>query len=66
MARYSNPARDREPRVLVPFTAREAQLAVEALRHVGREVFDGRPEEDVLCDASTAVSEALAAARIHP
>lgn len=62
MAFYSNPGRDREEKILVPFTRKEAEMAVEALRHVGREIFEDQPGEHILCDASTAVSEALAQA----
>ena len=57
---YSNRNREREATVLVPMTPREAEMAVEALRHVGREIFKDQPGEAILCDASTAVAEALA------
>ncbi len=46
---------------MVPMTEREARLSVDALRHVGREIFGDDPDGEVLCDASTAVREALAA-----
>ena len=48
-----------KPMVMVPMTVEEAELAIEALRHVGREIFDGSPKGERLSDASTAVSEAL-------
>lgn len=59
--RYGNAARSRERMVMVPMTEREARLSVDALRHVGREIFGDDPDGEVLCDASTAVREALAA-----
>lgn len=62
MSFYHNRNRAREPQILVPFTAREAEMAVEALRHVGRQVFEDQPGEEILCDASTAVSDAIARA----
>lgn len=60
---YHNLNRAREKQVLVPLTEKEAEMAVEALRHVGREIFEDSPGEEILCDASTAVSEALARVR---
>jgi hypothetical protein len=60
---YSNRNREREATVLVPLTPKEAEMAVEALRHVGREIFEDQPGEEILCDASTAVAEALAKTR---
>lgn len=60
MSFYYNSKRDREPKVLVPLTLKEAEMAVEALRHVGRQVFEDQPGEQVLCDASTAVADAIA------
>jgi hypothetical protein len=44
-------------------TPEEAELAVEALRHVGREIFEDSPKGERLQDASTAVAQALAARR---
>lgn len=63
MSHYYNPNRSREPQILVPLTLKEAEMAVEALRHVGRHVFEDQPGEQVLCDASTAVADALAKTR---
>jgi len=59
--RYANSARGREEMVMVPMTLQEARMSVDALRHVGREIFEDQPGGPVLCDASTAIREALAA-----
>lgn len=56
---YNDARRSSKPMVMVPMTVEEAELAVEALRHVGREIFEDSPKGDRLCDASTAVDEAL-------
>jgi hypothetical protein len=57
--RYLDFRRDAKRKIMVPMTLEEAALAVEALRHVGREIFEDRPEGERLKDASTAVQHAL-------
>jgi hypothetical protein len=56
---YYDPRRSSKPMVMVPMTREEAELAVEALRHVGRDVFQDDPRGERLKDASTAVATAL-------
>lgn len=60
---FHDPRRAAKATILVPMTPEEAELAVEALRHVGREIFEGSPKGERLQDASTAVAQALAARR---
>ncbi len=57
---YHDARRSSKPMIMVPLTVEEAELAVDALRHVGREIFEDDPKGDRLCDASTAVAQALA------
>jgi hypothetical protein len=60
---FHDPRRAAKATVLVPLTPEEAELAVEALRHVGREIFEDSPKGERLQDASTAVAQALAGRR---
>ena len=60
---FDDPRRTSKPMIMVPLTVEEAELAVEALRHVGREIYEDDPKGNRLCDASTAVAQALAARR---
>lgn len=57
---YYDARRSSKPMIMVPMTVEEAELSVEALRHVGREIFEDDPKGERLRDASTAVAQALA------
>ena len=61
MPHYHDPRRASKKMILVPMTVEEAQLAVPALNHVGREIFEDSPKGDRLKDASVAVMEVLKA-----
>lgn len=60
---FHDPRRAAKATVLVPLTVEEAELAVEALRHVGREIFEDSPKGERLKDASTAIAQVLEARR---
>lgn len=56
---FHDSRRSKKPIIMVPLTLEEAELAVEALRHVGREIYDGNTKGERLQDASMAISVAL-------